>query len=96
MEEWTTQLLRAVAVGCKMFAKCVCLDYSDGHDRQDETETTLTQCPVLTVLGVDGAGVCVNLFLQLSTYETCYDCPSVHVLTSQFLIFTRNDTSETG
>ena len=36
-------------VGCKMFAKCVCLDYSDGHDRQDET--TLTQCPVLTVLG---------------------------------------------
>ena len=55
MEEWTTQLLRAV--GCKMFAKCVCLDYSDGHDRQDETETTLTQCPVLTVLGVDGDGV---------------------------------------
>ena len=44
-------------VGCKMFAKCVCLDYSDGHDRQDETETTLTQCPVLTVLGVDGDGV---------------------------------------
>ena len=75
-----------------MFAKCVCLDYSDGHYRQDET--TLTQCPVLTVLGVDG--VCVDLFLQLSTYETCYDCPSVHVLTSQFLIFTRNDTSETG
>ena len=78
-------------VGCKMFAKCVCLDYSDGHDRQDETETTLTQCPVLTVLGM----VC-EFFLQLSTYETCYDCPSVHVLTSQFLIFTRNDTSETG
>ena len=81
-------------MGWKIFAKCVCLDYSDGHDRQDGA--TLTQCPVLTVLGVDGAGVCVNLFLQLSTYETCYDCPSVHVLTSQFLIFTRNDTSETG
>ena len=53
MEEWTTQLLRAV--GCKMFAKCVRLEYSDGHDRQDET--TLTQCPVLTLLGVDGVRV---------------------------------------
>ena len=57
MEEWTTQLLRAV--GCKMFAKCVCLDNSDGHERQDET--TLTQCPVLTVMRTGGDGVGVGV-----------------------------------
>ena len=57
MEEWTTQLLRDLwDVKCLQNVCVSTILMAMTDDRQDETETALTQCPVLTVLGVDGDG----------------------------------------
>ena len=55
MEEWTTQLLRDLwDVKCLQNVCVSTILMAMTDDRQDGA--SLTQCPVLTVLGVDGDG----------------------------------------